>query len=114
MPELGSAPRNDDSEIMRVSQAMAGRLRQRGVAVRDDESPDDIVRLLEGVEAFERAVQSRGGDLMVDEPPARGAVQPDDPDFLLPTRADDETAAAYLERLEAATHAVRGHRSKAP
>jgi hypothetical protein len=111
MPELGSAPRDDDSEIRRVSQAMAGRLRQRGVAVRDDESPDDIVRLLEGVEAFERAVQSRGGDLMVDEPPARGAVQPDDPEFLLPSRADDETVEQYLERLDTATKAVR-QRSK--
>jgi hypothetical protein len=108
MTEPGSASR-DDSEIIRVSQDIAGRLRTRGVRVRDDETPDDIVRLLEGVEAFERAVQSKGGDLMVDEPPARGTVQPDNPDFLLPKRADDESASAYLERLEAATQAVRGH-----
>lgn len=112
MPQTGSTPRDDaQSEIARVSQNIAGRLRTLGVTVRDDESPDDIVRLLEGVEAFERAVQSKGGDLMVDEPPARGTVQPDDPDFLLPKRADDESASAYLVRLEAATHAVRGHRT---
>ena len=69
MPQPGSSPRDDDSEITRVSQDLAYRLRQRGVAVRDDESPEDIVNLLEGVEAFEQAVMSKGGDLMVDEPP---------------------------------------------
>jgi len=62
------------------------------------------------VEAFEQAVMSKGGDLMVDEPPRRGSVQPDDPDFLLPKRADDEAVSDYLERLDAATHKVRGHR----
>jgi hypothetical protein len=110
MPQPESTPRDDDSEITRVSRDIAGRLRQRGINVGDEESPDDIVRLLEGVEAFERAVQSKGGDLMVDEPPARGSVQPDDPDFLLPARTDDESVDAYLERLDTATNAVRGHR----
>ena len=106
MSHPDSAPR-DDSEVTRVSQDLAGRLRQRGVAVGDDESPEDIVALLEGVEAFERAVQAGGGDLMVDEPPAHGAVQPDDPEFLLPSRAADESADAYLGRLAAATQAIR-------
>jgi hypothetical protein len=108
MTQPSSAPR-DDNEVTRVAQDIAGRLRQRGVRVRDDDSPDDIVRLLEGIEAFERAVQSKGGDLMVDEPPAHGSVQPDDPHFLLPARADDESVAQYLARLEAATREVRHH-----
>jgi hypothetical protein len=112
MPQPASTQRDDDdSEIARVARDMAGRLRQRGVAVRDDESPDDVVRLLEGVERFENAVTAKGGDLMMDEPPARGSVQPDNPDFLLPPRADDESVSAYLERLDAATQAVRGHRA---
>ena len=111
MPQPGSSPRDDDSEITRVSQDIAYRLRRRGVAVRDGESPEEIVNLLEGVEAFEQAVMSKGGDLMVDEPPRRGTVQPDDPDFLLPKRADDESVSDYLERLDAATQKVRGHRS---
>lgn len=111
MSQSESTPRDDaESEIARVSHDIAGRLRARGVNVRDDESPEDVVRLLEGVELFERAVQSKGGDLMVDEPPARGSIQPDDPDFLLPTRTDDESASAYLTRLETATRAVRGHK----
>jgi hypothetical protein len=107
MTHSGSTPRDDDRDVVRVTQDMAGRLRLRGVDVRDDESPDDIVRLLEGVEAFERAVQAKGGDLMVDEPPARGAVQPDDPQFLLPARAADESALDYLDRLAAATEGIR-------
>jgi sugar phosphate isomerase/epimerase len=107
MTQPDSPPRDDQDDLARVTQNFAARLRQRGVALNDDESPDEIVRLLEAVEAFERAVESRGGDLMVDEPPARGAVQPDDPAFLIPARTDDESVAAYLERLSAATEAVR-------
>lgn len=96
-------------DVARVAQEMAGRLRSRGVEVYDSDSPDDVVQLVEGVEEFERAVESRGGDLMVDEPPAKGAAQPDDPHFLLPTRAADESVSNYLRRLRAATDAVRAH-----
>lgn len=113
MTQPGNAPRDDDRDVARVTQDIAGRLRARGVAVHDDESPEEIVQLLEGVEAFERAVESRGGDLMMDEPPAAGASQPDDPAFLLPTRADDESAAGYLERLSTATEGVRRQPRKA-
>ena len=107
MTHPGSAPRDDDRDVARVTQDIASRLRQRGVAVHDDETPDEIVRLLEGVEEFERAVESKGGDLMMDEPPTAGSSQPDDPAFLLPKRADDESASGYLERLSAATEGVR-------
>jgi len=110
MENPGSARPDDDREINRVAQDIAGRLRQRGVAMHDDESPEEIVLLLEQVEAFERAVESHGGDLMVDEPPADGSRQPDDPAFLIPSRAADETATAYLNRLIAATEAI-GRRS---
>jgi len=96
-------------DVARVAGEMAGRLRARGVAVYDSDSPDDVVQLVESVEAFERAVESRGGDLMVDEPPARGTAQPDDPHFLLPTRAADESVSNYINRLKVATTAVRQH-----
>lgn len=98
-----------DPDVARISQEMAGRLRARGVAVYDSDSPDDVLHLVEEVEEFERAVESRGGDLMVDEPPAKGAAQPDDPHFLLPTRAADESVANYMRRLRAAIAAVREH-----
>jgi hypothetical protein len=107
MTQPGSAPRDDDRDVARVTQDIAGRLWQRGVAVHDDETPEEIVRLLEGVEEFERAVESKGGDLMMDEPPADGSSQPDDPAFLLPRRSADESASAYLERLAAASAAIR-------
>ncbi|MEX2151951.1 MAG: hypothetical protein WD825_01355 [Gemmatimonadaceae bacterium] len=96
-------------DVARVAEEMASRLRARGIAVYDSDSPDDVVQLVESVEAFERAVESRGGDLMVDEPPARGAAQPDDPHFLLPTRAADESVSNYVNRLKASTAAVRQH-----
>jgi hypothetical protein len=110
MTQPDSARNEPNADLTRVTQEIAGRLRARGVTVSDLDSPDDLVRLLEGVEAFERAVESHGGDLMVDEPPARSTGQPDDVHFLLPKRADDETVAQFTERLWAATAGVRTHR----
>jgi hypothetical protein len=96
-------------DVARVTQEMASRLRARGIAVYDSDSPEDVVALVESVEEFERAVESHGGDLMVDEPPASGSAQPDDPHFLLPTRTADESVSNYVRRLRAATAAVRKH-----
>ena len=59
-----------------------------------------VVDLLEAVEAFERAVEACGGDLMVDTPPAR---QPDDAKFVLPTRSADEPVSEFTKRVRAAT-----------
>ena len=61
--------RNDSRDIARVTQEVASRLRGSGVDVYDNDSPEELVRLLDAVEAFERSVQRHGGDLMVDEPP---------------------------------------------
>jgi hypothetical protein len=109
-----SGARRDENEnerdLARVSEELAGRLRARGVAVHEDDSSDAIVALVEAVEAFERAVETHGGDLMVDEPPARHSGQPDDPHFLLPQRGDDESFTQYRARLVAATAALHGHR----
>lgn len=111
MTQPPTTPHDDDNrDLARVSQDLAGRLRARGVAVHDDDSPDGIVLLVEAVEVFERAVEARGGDLMVDEPPLNHAGQPDDPHFLLPVRADDESASAYATRLGASTAAVWKHK----
>jgi hypothetical protein len=114
MTQPTSAPRDDnDRDLDRVAQELAGRLRARGVAVHDDDTPEAIVAMVEAVEAFEHAVEKRGGDLMVDEPPARHAGQPDDPHFLLPPRGDDESFAQYAGRLAAATAAIRKHKPHA-
>jgi len=106
-----SQPRNDDtSEITRVTQEIAGRLRARGIDVLDSDSPEEVVQMLEALEGFERAIESAGGDLMMDEPPSNQRGEPDDPHFLLPKRSGGESATEYINRLTAATVAARKHK----
>jgi broad specificity phosphatase PhoE len=109
MTDAGNPSNEWNPDVARVAQEMAGRLRALGVDVYDSDSPDEVLQLVESIEEFERAVESRGGDLMVDEPPANGAAQPDDPHFLLPTRAADESVATYTRRLRGVIAAVREH-----
>ena len=110
MSQPTNAPRDDNSEIARVTGEIAERLRARGIEVLDSDSPDDVVRMLEALETFERAVEAAGGDLMMDEPPANHHGEPDDPHFLLPTRAADESASGYVQRLAATTAGIRRHK----
>jgi hypothetical protein len=107
---LDPATNDDNRDIERVTQEMASRLLARGIEVYDSDSPDDVVRMMEGLEEFERAVEAAGGDLMMDEPPTNHRGEPDDPHFLLPRRSADESAVAYAQRLAAATSAVRKHK----
>ena len=86
-----------------VTAEVAARLRARGVHLTGDESSEQVVSVLEAVERFERAVEAEGGDLMVDTQPAR---EPDNPDFVLPQRAADESIAAYIRRIDDATGRV--------
>lgn len=90
--------RGDEQRVARAE--AVERLRERDIVVRDDDSLEDIVTMLDAVEAFERAVELRGGDLMVDTPPAR---EPDDARFIIPTRADGESADELTGRVRAAT-----------
>jgi hypothetical protein len=108
MAEFRNTPRQSDSrDVERVTEEVVGRLSRSGIDVSDADSPEELVQLLDAVEAFERAVQRRGGDLMVDEPPVDEVGQPDDPHFLLPTRLADESIGRYIHRLEAATAEIR-------
>jgi hypothetical protein len=45
-------------------------------------------------------VESRGGDTVIDTP---SSTAPEDPSFVLPERRDREPAAAYVNRILAAT-----------
>ena len=99
-------------DVARVQLELANRLRDRGVAVRSDDTPDEVTAMLEAVEEFERSVARHGGDLMMDEPPVGSTPQPDDPHFLLPKRNAGESAESYLERLSQHTAFVRSHRSQ--
>jgi len=95
-------------ERERVGIDIAARLSDRGVELTGSESSEDLVTLLETVERFERAVQAKGGDLMVDEGPRDAELQPDDPAFVIPRRADDESVIRYIRRVEEATGAIEG------
>jgi hypothetical protein len=111
MTQPRDVPRTDAStDIARVTGEITDRLRARGVSVYDADSPEDIVEILEAVEEFERAVEARGGDLFVDEPPPNRRGEPDDRHFLLPRRSADESATAYLSRLTIATRVVQEHK----
>ena len=52
-------------------------------------------------------MQTRGGDLMVDD---LKSSQPDDPHFVLPPRDANESVRDYVVRIDAATAQVRSHR----
>ena len=99
----------EQEELRRAMTETSTRLRQRGVALTGRETSDELVTLLESVERFELAVESRGGDLMVDEGPHGVTREPDDVHFVLPRRRPDERVAEYLGRLDQATAAVRHH-----
>ncbi|HET8633789.1 MAG TPA: hypothetical protein VFL88_06550 [Gemmatimonadales bacterium] len=100
----------NENELERVSEEVAGRLATLGIELNGRESPEELTRISDAVERFEAAVQSRGGDLMMDEPPPGSPPQPDDPHFALPSRSPDESVASYLARLERVTEEVLRHR----
>jgi hypothetical protein len=104
-----SKPGNDSAaeEQARVREQIAERLRSRGIEVSSSDSSDDLGSLLEAVEAFESAVEARGGDLMVDEPPEGETAEPDNPDFVVPERTGKEAAPGYIARINAAAAALR-------
>ena len=97
-------------EIQRVMLETADRLRQRGVSLTGRESSDELVSLLDAVEEFELAVERRGGDLMMDEPPEGETPQPDDVHFALPRRHERESVSDYLVRIQERTDMIRRHR----
>ena len=103
----------DHEDVRRVSTELAGRLERLGIRVSDSERAEDLLAIVDAVERFEDAVQSRGGDLMMDEGPGGHTTEPDDRHFALPTRRDHESIPHYVERLERATDDVRRHPPRA-
>jgi len=98
-------------DLTRVSRASADRLTSLGIQLDGRESPSELAEMQEAVERFEEAVQSRGGDLFMDEGVPGKAVEPDDRHFALPRRSTGESVGHYLERLSTATDGVLHHRS---
>jgi len=101
-----------EEERDHAASATADRLRLRGVRVDDRDSPEGIVAVLEAVERFELAVQSHGGDLMVDEPPVGNEAEPDDPAFVIPERAPSEAAETFASRIDDASARIRSRDEK--
>ena len=99
-----------ENDLERVSEEVAGRLATLGIELNGRETPEELTRISDAVERFEAAVLSRGGDLMMDEPPPGSPPQPDDPHFALPSRSPDESVASYLDRLERVTESVLSHK----
>lgn len=96
-------------ELQRAMLETSTRLRDRGIQLTGRETSGELVALLEAVERFENAVESRGGDLFVDEGPGGITREPDDVHFVPPRRQPHESVARYLQRLEEATRIVLEH-----
>jgi hypothetical protein len=96
-------------ELTNAARDTAARIAARGVHLRGTESPEEIVEIEEAIERFEVAVESLGGDLMVDEAPRGRRGQPDDPRFRLPIRTESMSAGGYVEAI---ARAIDGLRSK--
>jgi hypothetical protein len=95
--------RHRGDEQRRAAVEAAARLADRGIIVSAHEDDATLVDLLDAVEAFERAVEARGGDLMVDTRPAE---QPDNPRFVIPAPRADESWTAYAARVRQAARAL--------
>jgi hypothetical protein len=102
---LNRHSRHEADPALRSARAtMIGQLSERGINVTDDDQDGDIAELQGAVERFESAVMERGGDSFTNAP---DSSQPDNPDFVLPTRRDDETLQAYVRRVDEASIRAR-------
>ena len=104
-------PDEGKAELERAMEHTRERLESLFIRLDGRETSQELVSIEEAVDRFEVAVESAGGDLMVDEGPTRDAIQPDDPHFVLPPREAGESVASYLERLAAATDRIHHHRA---
>ena len=75
---------------------MLGRIHQKGVLLNGTESSAQLDDLLTAIDRFEAAVIARGGDLMVNMPTSS---PPENPEFVIPTRAPGEEVETYASRV---------------
>ena len=103
--ERGLDPHRAEEQDAAVAE-VAGRLRQRGIAVTGAEDSDELANLLDAVERFEHEVEAHGGDLMVDD---LRSSRPDDPHYVVPRRQPGEVIRAYIGRIDEATASLQRH-----
>jgi hypothetical protein len=95
-----------EDERASAAAEVAAQLRRRGVTLKGVERPEELADLLSAVQRFEAAVESHGGDLMVDD---LRSSKPDDPHFVLPRRLKGEVIPTYIARIDEATAGLRRH-----
>ena len=91
-------------EQQRARQEAVDRLADRGIPIYPEDEDEEVADLLDAVERFEEAVESLGGDLMVNR---IGSTEPENPAFVPPPRGLKEPVAAYRRRIESAIERLR-------
>ena len=86
-------------ELQRATSGIIGQLEQRTIVVRESDQPAELGDLLAAVERFEQAVAARGGDSMTNTPES---TRPENVAYVIPARSDDESARAYIRRIDEA------------
>jgi hypothetical protein len=94
-------------EQLRAREETEDRLRGRGITLHPRDGDEELEDLLDAIERFETAVETHGGDLLVD---SIGSSEPEDPDFVPPIRAADESIVDYRMRIEGAIDRLRQRR----
>src|SRR2546430_1242539 len=107
--ERGLDPHRAEEQDAAVAE-VAGRLRQRGIAVTGAEDSDDIANLLAAVERVGLAGEAHGGDVRVDDWPSS---PPDTPPYVAPRQQHGGGTRAYIARTEEET-AGRGRHPPRP
>jgi len=80
------------------------RLRGRGIKLYPRDGDEEAEDLLDAMARFETAVESHGGDLLVNR---IGSSEPEDPEFVPPIRGPEEGIGDYRLRVEAAIDQLR-------
>jgi len=87
-------PQREDEE--RSNNMALARLLQRGLDITEWATSEQLVTLLDAVEAFEAATRARGSDSFTN---TLESSRPDNPEFVLPDPRADDTIESYIQRV---------------
>lgn len=93
------------TERRRVREELEARLVERDVDLTGTENDDEIVAMIDAVEAFEARRAQLGGDSFTN---TMMSSDPDDEDLVLPQRRDDESVEHWVRRVREKTEALGG------
>jgi hypothetical protein len=99
--DRAEGPTRADEE--RTNNMALARLLQRGLDVAEWATSEQLVTLLDAVEAFEAVTRARGSDSFTN---SLESSQPDDPEFVLPNPRDDDTIESYIGRVAEQTQRI--------